>query len=118
LPAAASARTCRRRSTTGSKSLDEVRAIRDEIERQVQTLIDERADEIRADRSAHGFRLARLLPQLAQEFEGGRSPEEIRACADAILGRYDEVAVRSFVLTLAAREARACLRKETCAALA
>ena len=37
------------------------------------------------DPTAHRLRLQRLLPQLAEEFEGRRSPAEIRACADAIL---------------------------------
>jgi hypothetical protein len=36
---------------------------------------------------------------------------------DAILGRYAEAPVRSFVLTLAHREARECLREEECSAL-
>ena len=44
----------------------------------------------------------------------GRSPEEIRACADAILDRYDDVPVRSHILSLAARAARDCLAHERC----
>ena len=43
--------------------------------------------------------------------------DEIRACADAILERYDDVPVRSFVLTLARRTAAECLRAEVCDAL-
>jgi arsenate reductase (thioredoxin) len=100
------------------RPIEEVRAIRDEIERRVLELMDERVDEIRADRSAHARRLAQLLPPLAREFEDIRRPEEIRACADAILGQYDNVAVRSFVMTLAHRAARECLREQACAALA
>lgn len=100
------------------RPLDEVRLIRDEIERRVVALVEDRADEIRADRSAHARRLAQLLPVLVDEFDGMRSPAEIRACADAILGRYDAVPVRSFVMTLAHRAARECLRAEECAVLA
>lgn len=99
------------------RPLDEVRLIRDELERRVLDLIDTRLDEIRADRSAHRRRLAQLLPTLVSEFEETRSPDEIRACADAILDRYDDAPVRSFVLTLANRAARECLRAESCYAL-
>jgi hypothetical protein len=73
---------------------------------------------IRADRTAHQVRLARLLPGLAAEFEGRRSAGEIRACADAILTRYDDVPVRSYVLTLAHRQTCECLAAQTCDALA
>ena len=76
------------------------------------------ADDIRADRTAHGLRLQRLLPPLVREFEGLRTPGEIRACADAILARYDVAPVRSFLLTLAARAARDCLREDVRSALA
>jgi arsenate reductase len=100
------------------RPLEEVRAIRDQIEAHVNELIAERVDAIRADRTAHETRLVRLLPDLIEEFEGVRSDAEIRACADAILDDYDEVPVRSFVMTLAHRRARACLREERCAALA
>ena len=96
------------------RPLDEVRKIRDEIERRVRDLIDNRADEIRADRNAHSRRLAMLLPSLIDEFEGIRTPEEIRACSDAILARYADAPVRSFLLTLADRAARECLREERC----
>jgi hypothetical protein len=48
------------------------------------------------------------------EFDGRRSPEEIRLCADAILGRYDDVPVRSYVLILAHRQTRDCLTADTC----
>jgi arsenate reductase (thioredoxin) len=100
------------------RPLQEVREIRDEIERRVIDLIEVRADEIRADHTAHRHRLERLIRPLAEEFEGFRTPPEIRACTDAILGRYAEAPVRSFVLTLAHREARECLREEECSALA
>jgi hypothetical protein len=38
-----------------------------------------------------------------QEFDAQREPEQIRACADAVLTRYDGAPVRSFLLTLADR---------------
>jgi arsenate reductase len=100
------------------KPLDEVREIRDQIEAHVRDLIEIRIADIRADRTAHQMRLARLLPSLAEEFEGMRSDAEIRACADAILDGYDDVPVRSFVMTLAERRTRECLRAERCDALA
>jgi hypothetical protein len=43
--------------------------------------------------------------------------QEIRACAEAILDRCADAPVRSFVLTLARREAVECLRAENCYAL-
>jgi arsenate reductase len=98
--------------------LEKVREIRDDIERRVRELVEVRADEIRNDRSGHQRRLAQLLPALAQEFEDSKPPEEIRACADAILNDFDDVPVRSFVLTIADRRIRECLREEECAALA
>jgi|NGEPerStandDraft_6_1074524.scaffolds.fasta_scaffold19488_6 arsenate reductase len=96
------------------RSLEEVREIRDEIERRVIDLIKERLDSIRSDRTAHGIRLRRLLPSLVEEFSSTHSAEEIRACADMMLARYDEAPVRSFALALAERETRACLREGRC----
>lgn len=96
------------------RPLDEVRAIRDEIERRVIDLVENRLDAIRADRSAHNRRLAQLLPSLVEEFDGRRSPEAIRACADAVLTRYDDAPVRSFLLTLADRATRECLQADRC----
>lgn len=55
---------------------------------------------------------------LDREFVGIRSPEEIRACADAVLDRYDDVPVRTHVLTFARRRAKDCLRAESCYELA
>lgn len=98
--------------------LDEVRVIRDAIEVHIGELIGTRLVAIRSDRTAHQLRLQHLLPPLAAEFERSHSPEEIRACADAILADYDEALVRSHVLTLAHRRTRACLRRETCDVLA
>jgi protein-tyrosine-phosphatase len=97
--------------------LEKVREIRDEIERRVLALL-ENADEIRADRSAHERRLEQLLPRLVQEFAEMKPAEEIRACTDAILSEFDDSPVRSFVLTLAERRARDCLREPVCGALA
>ena len=99
------------------RPLDEVRAIRDTIEAHVRELVETKLDAIRSDPTAHRLRLQRLLPQLAEEFEDRRSAEDIRACADAILARFDDVPVRSHVLTIAHRLARDCLRQETCDAL-
>jgi arsenate reductase (thioredoxin) len=98
--------------------LEKVREIRDEIERRVLDLVENRAEEIREDRSGHERRLAQLLPSLAEEFEATKTPEEIRACADAILSEFDDAPVRSFVLTLAHRQVRECLSEPECAALA
>ncbi len=98
----------------GGKPLEEVRVIRDAVEARVKDLIASRLDAIRADRTSHQIRLQRLLPDLVNEFGGVRSDGEIRTCADAILSEYDEVPVRSFVMTLAHRRTRACLAAETC----
>lgn len=90
----------------------------DRIERDVRRFIDDRLPEIYADRTAHELRLARLLPNLAREFDGVRSPEEIRACADAVLADYDDAPVRGFVFALADRRTRECPRAESCDVLA
>lgn len=100
------------------RTLADVRIIRDEIKQRVENLIATHTDDIRADRTAHERRLKRLLPTLAEEFDATRRPDEIRACLDAILARYDDAAVRSFIEPLALRETRNCLSEETCAALA
>jgi arsenate reductase len=99
------------------KPLEEVRAIRDQVEERVRDLVENRLDAIRADRTSHQLRLRRLLPDLVEEFGGVRSDGEIRACADAILCEYDEMPVRSFVMTLAHRRTRECLAAERCDAL-
>ena len=99
------------------RTLEEVREIRDEVEERVRALIVERLDDIQADRSAHQWRLRKLLPALIEQFEGKRSSEDIRACADAILDRYDEAPVRSHILALASRAARDCLERDQCDAL-
>ena len=100
------------------KPIEEVRAIRDELEAMVKDLVENRLDAIRADRTSHELRLQRLLPDLVREFAGVRSDAEIRACADAILAEYEDVPVRSFVMTLAHRRTRQCLAAERCEPLA
>ena len=100
------------------KPVEEVRAIRDAVEMRVMDLVEDRLDAIRADRTEHELRLRRLLPDLVKEFDGIRSDDEIRACADAILAEYDDAPVRSFVMTLAHRRTRDCLAAERCEALA
>ena len=100
------------------KPIEEVRAIRDAAEARVKELVETRLAAIRSDRTAHQLRLQRLLPDLVDEFEGVRSDAEIRTCADAILGEYQEAPVRSFVMTIAHRRTRECLRSEHCDALA
>ncbi|HEY5197067.1 MAG TPA: arsenate reductase ArsC [Solirubrobacteraceae bacterium] len=94
--------------------LEEIRPIRDLIEQEVRELIDTNLEALRTDPTAHRARLIRLLPQLEREFTGERTDAEIRACADAVLGRYDNVKVRSHVMTLAHRQTRECLRAEHC----
>jgi arsenate reductase len=96
------------------KPIENVRAIRDELEERVKDLVENRLDEIRADRTSHELRLQRLLPDLVSEFAGIRSDAEIRTCADAILADYQDVPVRSFVMTLAHRRSRECLAAEKC----
>jgi arsenate reductase len=100
------------------KPIEEVRGIRDQVEARVKRLIAERLDEIRSDDTAHQFRLRKLLPPLIEEFQGAKSPEEIRACTDVILAEYDEVPVRGFVAPIVTRRARECLRAKTCEPLA
>lgn len=96
------------------RPIEEVRAIRDEIEAQVRELVDLRLDVIRSDRTAHELRLKRLLPMLDEEFADNKTPEEIRACADAVLETFDGARIRTHVLTLAHRQTRECLRRDVC----
>lgn len=95
--------------------LERVREIRDEIEARVRALIKHRIAEIRTDRTAHEMRTARLLSMVKDEFADTQSPEQMREVADAVLGQYDDARVRSFVMTLAYREARARLRGDAMA---
>ena len=96
------------------RSLEEVREIRDTIDERVQELVEHKIHEIRLDATSHRWRLAKLLPGLIEEFGDTRSPEVIRGCADRILDDYDEVPVRSHILTLAHKRTRECLRHEHC----
>jgi arsenate reductase (thioredoxin) len=98
-------------SDPAGRPIEEVRLIRDEIELRVKDLLDTRLDEIRQDRRQHMMRMARLVPGLVQEFGGELTDEEIRRIADEILATYDEVPVRSFVMTLANRKAREILKE-------
>jgi hypothetical protein len=59
------------------------------------------------------MRMARLVPPLVEEFGGQLQDEEIRAIADEILDTYDDVPIRSFVMTLANRRARAMLKERS-----
>ena len=93
------------------KSLDQVRHIREQIELRVHDLIDHRIDAIRADRTVHQLRLMHLLPGLIARFPD--LPEErIRAAAEETLAEFDDVPVRSFVMTLVDRKARRRLASE------
>ena len=56
------------------RPIEDVRAIRDGIQEQIRELIAVRLQAIRDDRTAHEFRLRRLLPMLADEFAATRSP--------------------------------------------
>ncbi len=97
--------------------IEQVRVIRDQIEAKVRELVETKLDAIRSDPTAHHLRLLHLLPSLAQEFEATRSPDEIRACADAVLAHFDDARVRTHAESLAMRRTRECLRRETCVEL-
>src|SRR5262249_30396559 len=96
--------------------LERVRGIRDEIAQRVRDFVETRVDDVRTDETAHRLRLQKLIPSLVEEFGDEKPAEEIRACADAVLAEFADVPVRSFVLTLAHRRARECLR-DSCAEL-
>jgi arsenate reductase len=91
--------------------IEAVRHIRDDIEERVTALVETRIEQIREDRRQHMMRIARLVPGLVEEFGGRLTDEEIRALADDILDTYDDVPVRSFVMTLANRKAREILKE-------
>jgi protein-tyrosine-phosphatase len=97
--------------------LERVREIRDEVEHRVRDFVETRLGDVRSDETAHRLRLQKLIPSLVEEFGDEKPAEEIRACADAVLAEFADVPVRSFVLTLAHRRARECLRDGSCAAL-
>jgi arsenate reductase len=100
------------------QAIEEVRRIRDDIEERVTELIETRMESIREDRRQHMMRMAQLVPGLVDEFGGRLEADEIRAIADEILDTYDEVPIRSFVMTLANRRAREILRERSSAATA
>jgi hypothetical protein len=97
------------------KPIEEVRRIRDEIESRVKDLVENRMDAIRQDRRQHQIRMGQLVPGLVAEFGDRLSDEEIRRIADEILEGYEEVPVRSFVMTLANRRAREILKERSAA---
>ena len=99
------------------KSLGEVREIRDLIQERVTELVRDRIEEIQSDRTSHQWRLAKLLPSLIEDFGQTRPPDVIRGCADRILDEYDDVPIRSHILTLANRRTRECLGHDTCEVL-
>ena len=94
--------------------IDQVREIRNTIDDRVRDLAQDRIDAIRSDATAHRSRLAKLLPDLIAEFGDRHPPETIRGCADRMLDEFDDVPVRSYVLTLAHKRTRECLRQEHC----
>jgi len=96
------------------RPIEEVRVIRDAVEARVQDLIDSRLDAIRSDMTAHQLRLQRLLGMLAEEFGESHDDAAIRACADAVLSEYLDAPVRSFVMTIAHRRTRDCLKRDVC----
>jgi arsenate reductase len=95
------------------KPIEEVRLIRDQIEERVKDLTTNRLDSIREDRRQHQMRMAQLVPGLVDEFGERLSDEEIRQITDEILESYEEVPVRSFVMTLANRRAREILKERS-----
>jgi arsenate reductase len=99
------------------RPIAEVRKIREPIDERVKELALIRIDAIRTDPTSHRFRLAKLLPQLIEEFGEERPAEVIRGCADRILDDFDDVPIRSHIFTLVHKRARECLREETCAVL-
>jgi hypothetical protein len=99
-------------------TLEQTRPIRELIDTKVKELIETRLDAIRSDGTAHAMRLQRLLPSLIDDFGAEKPAEEIRACADLMLQPFDDAPVRSFVLTLARRNAQECLPEGRCSDLA
>jgi arsenate reductase len=98
------------------KPIEQVGLIRDEIETRVKDLVHKRLEDIRHDRRQHQMRLAQLVPGLVEEFGGTLDDAEIRGIADEILDTYEEVPIRSFVMTLAHRRAREILMERKAAA--
>jgi protein-tyrosine-phosphatase len=61
--------------------------------------------------------MAQAFELVQNKFEGKRPTGEIRACADAILTRFDDAPVRPHVHALVERQTRDCLRADSCDAL-
>ncbi len=99
------------------RTIDEVREIRDLIDEHVHELVHDTIHAIRLDATSHRWRLAKLLPALIEEFGDERPAELIRSCADRVLDQYDDVPIRSHILSLAHKQTRECLREEHCALL-
>ena len=57
------------------RPIDEVREIRDLVDERVKELATEKIDAIRDDGTSHRWRLAKLLPQLIDEFGETRDPK-------------------------------------------
>ena len=96
------------------RPIEEVRVIRDAVEVRVRDLIDSRLDSIRSDMTAHQLRLQRLLGMLTDEFGETHDDADVRACADAVLSEYQSAPVRSFMMTIAHRRTRDCLKQDVC----
>ncbi len=96
------------------RPIGEVRAIRDGIEARVRELIATSLQEIRTSRATYDQQLNLLLTMLDQEFGATRPASEIRACAEAVLNSFSHARVRSHIVSLAYRQTRDCLRRETC----
>jgi arsenate reductase len=67
------------------KSLEEVRAIRDDVEARVVELVRDRIGDIREDERQHRMRMTKLVPGLVDEFSGRLTDQEIRQIAGEIL---------------------------------
>lgn len=93
--------------------LEDVRRIRDMTSEWVEDLVSSRLDQIYSDRTAHQLRVSQMLPSLVEQFEGKRSPSEIRDL-DRILDSYEDTQVRSFVQVLAHRRTSQCLSLKAC----
>jgi hypothetical protein len=98
-------------------TLEQTRPNRDLLEAKVTELIETRLDAIRNDGTAHAMRPQRLLPSLIEDFGAEKPAEEIRGCGELMLQPYEDAPVRSFILTLARRNAQECLGEGRCANL-
>jgi len=95
------------------RRMDEVRAIRDELEDRVLDFIDNRLNAVRENRTAHQVRLARMLPDLDREFGETHAADEIarapmRFWQGMTMYRYDRWCRRSPI----ARRVSACAKTD------